>query len=306
MGRLLALLLALLAAALAASSTPLPAPAAGCLGGPCACAAAVRNVSRFHISGLGQPAHDMNALFRYKGKWHAMHQGDGNWRHLVSDDLRRWRRLPDALEGHGAWDGALTLLEGADPVVLFDCRALADCGGLPPHTPQPQQGGRGKRPTVGVGDPPIVGVARPADRADPLLIRWAKDPHNPITIANSATPYSGPSNIWRGAGGALQMKMIQMNSSGWTTGLYESTDPHAASSGSGPASLHSWRLVDPTFYPTSAGGGGIFYPLPRSAVVSGQSNATHIMGMGGGFAIGAIDARSGKFVVGRNQPPCPL
>ena len=160
---------------------------------------------------------------------------------------------------------------------------------------------------VGVGDPPIVGVARPADSTDPLLVRWAKDPHNPITVANSAAPYSGPSNIWRGAGGALQMKMIQMNSSGWTTGLYESTDPHAGSgSGSGSGSLHSWRLVDPTFYPTSAGGGGIFYPLPRSTVVSGQSNASHIMGMGAGFAIGSVDARSGKFVVSRNQPPCPI
>ena len=240
------------------------------------CNASTRNTSSFHISGLGLPAHDMNAIFLWKKTWHVMHQGNGNWRHLISSDLVRWTRVPDALAGRGSYDGALTILDNEGPVILFDCRGVADC--LPPNSPVPVG--------TGSGDPPIVGVARPADSTDPLLVGWTKDAANPITIKNSAAPYSGPSNMWRSASGKLQMKMIQMNSSGWTTGLYEATG----------ASLHSWRLVDPAFYPSSSGGGGIFYELPASTVI-GATDLTHIMGMGGAFALGKVDATSGKFTV---------
>eukprot|EP01052_Picozoa_sp_SAG31_P013697 SAG31_NODE_830_length_11688_cov_35.424023_3_plen_1278_part_00 len=245
------------------------------------CDAGTRNVSSFHISGLGLPAHDMNAIFLWKNTWHVMHQGNGNWRHLVSSNLVRWTRLPDALTGHGSYDGAVTTLNnGDDPVILFDCRGMGDCL---PHTRQSLSVGI----TARSGDPPIVGVARPADSADPLLVNWTKDAANPIKIENSAAAYSGPSNMWLAANGKRQMKMIQMNTSGWTTGLYEATD----------SSLHSWRLIDPTFYPTSSGGGGIFYELPAAAVI-GTTDLTHIMGMGGAFALGKIDAASGKFVAG--------
>ena len=185
-------------------------------------------MSKFHITGLGSPAHDLNALFKWAGQWHVMHQGDGNWRHLVSADLATWRRLPDALSGGGAWDGALTVLQGTGPVILFDCGFLASClppgGVLPAPAPAP-----GRRP-LGVGDPPIVGVARPADLGgDRLLVNWTKDSFNPIRIVNSAAAYSGPSNLWQSAppAGASSsgehyywMKMIQMNTSGWTTGLF--------------------------------------------------------------------------------------
>ena len=231
-----------------------------------------------------------------------MHQGDGNWRHVVSDDLARWTRLPDALAGGGAWDGGLTLLDGGEPVILFDCRALADC--LPPAanssagtaataasaaTLHRQQLHRQRQPM----DPPIVGVARPAKSlaGDFLLVNWTKDSRNPIVIthrANGTPPYSGPSNIWRSGSGKLQMKMIQMASTGWTTGLYEL----AASSAGGSNALHSWDLKDPYFYPTSSGGGGIFHRLPGNV----SANCTHIMGVGSGFAVGRVDSATGRFV----------
>jgi hypothetical protein len=110
---------------------------------------------------------------------------------------------------------------------------------------------------VGLGDPPIAGVAQPKDLSNASLIEWVKDAANPITINHDKFPtakmrYSGPSNLCRPHGPQdprINMAMIL----GGTTGLFQTTDPK----------LQAWALLDPSFYPKRGGGGGLFFPLPR-------------------------------------------
>ena len=84
----------------------------------------------FHILGRMQPngteppwplsATDSNAIFEHKGIFHVMHQTPTRkplqpalrdyhaaWGHVVSRDLVRWKRLPDALSPgpRGTYDG---------------------------------------------------------------------------------------------------------------------------------------------------------------------------------------------------------
>ena len=44
---------------------------------PNPCLPAGSAAPRYHITNMGRPApHDVNAIFRYKGLWHVMHQGE--------------------------------------------------------------------------------------------------------------------------------------------------------------------------------------------------------------------------------------
>ena len=55
---------------------------------------------------MGVGPHDANAIFPYKGVWHAMHQANWtDWAHLTSPDLVHWTRTPSALSPNGDWDG---------------------------------------------------------------------------------------------------------------------------------------------------------------------------------------------------------
>lgn len=233
---------------------------------------------RFHITGLSGGAHDINAIFKWKGKIHVMNQRDNNWGHLVSSDFITWTRLPDALIG-GSWDGSLSIVNGT-PLILYDCTTIANCR-------PPAGSGMEVTGTERSGDPPIVGVARPADMTDPLLMHWQKDVANPAIFPGPHT-YSGPSNIWKNSvTGKLQMEMIL----GTTTGLWETSDPN----------LHQWTLVNASFYPTRAGGGGIFLPLPRtsSSVPTTAGNYTHMLNEGSNcqdFVLGSFDPASSTFI----------
>ena len=81
--------------------------------------------------------------------------------------------------------GSLTILNGK-PVILYDCYNIPDC--LPPNKTQASAAavraaaGLGAPTRVRVGDPPHVGVARPADSSDANLTVWEKDPNNPIAF----------------------------------------------------------------------------------------------------------------------------
>ena len=236
---------------------------------------APRNGLRFHITDLEHGAHDVNALFKWKDVWHVFHQRNSGWGHLVSSDLATWERLPDALLGDGgAWDGSLTVVDGV-PTILFDCTDVAVC-----------------QPAGASNDPPIIGVARPKNASDPNLTHWVKDAQNPIAIRNLTKGYAGPSNLWRDApGGAWRMEMILGGDieevERGHTALFESTDP----------TLHAWELVNPTFWKTRGGGGGLFYPLPGDATPT----ATHMLQVddnGGGnpwFQLGSYDAAAATF-----------
>ena len=220
MGPAAALLLPLLAqqaAAEAAAGRPPPPPP------PNPCGSGVTDAPQWHISNMGAGPHDANALFEYKGVWHAMHQANWtDWAHLVSTgpplsiprgapvrtphslrwglaDLVHWSRLPSALSPNGDWDGSLTLLDGK-PVIMYDCYDIPDC--LPlnasSHPPQAELTSSAR-----LGDPPHVGVARPVDASDPNLTSWAKDPHNPISFPGMRGGFAGPSNLWTADGEPL-------------------------------------------------------------------------------------------------------
>ena len=82
----------------------------------------------------------------------------------------RWERLPLALApGHGGknYDGGFGFVNG-EPVLMWDCTNDPVCN---------------SNVSLVGGDPPIVGIARPADPvADPKLASWVKDQHNPIVV----------------------------------------------------------------------------------------------------------------------------
>jgi len=252
-----------------------------CTGGKCTCDPTYK-LPQYHITGLDGGAHDVNAVFNWQGVWHVMHQRNGGWGHLVSTDFVKWSRLPNAIDG-GSWDGSLTILDGK-PVILFDCTSIQNC--LPKRV-------ESESDIIGVGDPPIIGVAWPVNNSDPNLTSWVKDSHNPAYFDGSPAKYSGPSNVWKN-GNKYQMEMIL----GGATALYESTDPQ----------LHNWSIVNPTFYPKRGGGGGIFFPLPKC--VSGTANYTHMMQedfYGDGtpwFVLGTFDFPTSKFTPGMS--PIPL
>ena len=232
----------------AAASPPPPCSDGGSKN--CSCSPTNTEHPRFHITGLGGGAHDVNAIFSWKGKWHVFNQRDDNWGHLVSSDFATWTRLPDALVG-GSWDGSLTLVDG-QPIILYDCTSVANCRPPKPGTTV----AAGSHSQVKSGDPPLIGVARPADLTDELLTNWTKDPKNPVVFAGAQTTYSGPSTIWKNSATAkYQMEQIL----GQTTGLFETSDPN----------FHNWKLVNSSFFPQSGSGGGIFLPLPN---VGGSSN----------------------------------
>lgn len=187
----------------------------------------------------------MNALFKWHGKWHLMNQeaapaGGTGWSHLISADLVRWRRLPTVL-GPTGWDGSLSIVNGV-PTILFDCQSAGGCHDL------------SSTPAAGAFDRPVIGVARPANSSDELLVDWKRDAANPIAVAGTMKPYAGPSNLWQTASGTWRMVMI----TGGATGLYESSDP----------TLHAWRLLNASFYRRRGGGGGLFHRLPPAAATS--------------------------------------
>ena len=211
-------------------------------------------------------AHDVNAIFSFKGVGHHMNQRGGGWGHAVTKDWVRWERLPNSLFGNGDWDGSLTVL-GDKPVILFDCTHDEVCQ---------------VNNTVESGDPPIVGVARPADASDPKLVVWTKDPKNPIVIDKQGG-YSGPSNIWSPSPGKWSFVMIL----GQATALYSTTDP----------TLHSWKQAPQPFFPHRGGGGGLFFPVPGTDDKLWMLQSD-IGPSGDGiayFAMGSYDTTSEKF-----------
>jgi hypothetical protein len=119
---------------------------------------------------------------------------------------------------------------------MYDCFNVADC--RPPA----------KTYGEAVGDPSIVGVARPDDYDDQNLTKWHKDPLNPVVFHGAHGAYAGPSSIWM-VGDTFNLAM-PLNSA---IARWESTDP----------TLHNWTMADPRFYNTSSGPSE-FFPLPRT------------------------------------------
>lgn len=209
----------------------------------------VTDEPQFHIMNMGVGPHDVNAIFFYKGIWHVMHQANWtDWAHLVSHDLVHWSRLPSTLSPNGDWDGALTLLEGDRPVILYDCYNVADC--------RPSS----SRLSTTVGDPAIVGVAWPDDEADQNLTKWYKDAQNPIVIHGARGGYAGPSTIWK----ANDLYTMAMPLNG-AIALFQTAS----------SSFHEWNVTNAVFYPTSSGPSR-FVPLLGSVGAPSESY-THVL-----------------------------
>ena len=241
---------------------------------PNPCNASVTDAPQFHISNMGSGPHDANAIFQYKGQWHVMHQANWtDWAHLVSSDLVKWTRIPSALSPNGDWDGSLTLLDGK-PVIMYDCYNIPDC--LPLNKTPPTGGYHPEISAPRLGDPPHVGVAWPVDLADPNLTYWAKDAHNPIAFPGMRGGFAGPSNLWRGPGGEINMAMAL----GRSIARFETTDER----------LHNWTVADTKFLPYGANNGHgttgmMFFPLPASNTTPSEasgaplaSQPTHMLG----------------------------
>ena len=122
---------------------------------------------------------DVNALFKYKGVWHLLHQFRNRPRtsigHQSSSDLLRWKRLPDALESGNAtdqqcYDGGVSLVPrpgggGIQPLLMID----GGCG-------QKKEGSGGFCMESG-GQVDTGGVtAWPQDPTDPNLTAWTRNP----------------------------------------------------------------------------------------------------------------------------------
>ena len=224
---------------------------------PYPCLPTTLNQPSYHISNMGTGPHDGNAIFRYKGVWHAMHQANWtDWAHLVSTDLAHWSRISSALSPNGDWDGSLTLLPDGQPVILFDCYNVPDCNGSVLTRTSRRQAPRPSTQRPEPNDHPLVGVARPSNISDPNLTKWHKDPRNPIRLFDVhgrpvTSGFAGPSNLFAAPDGLSFVMQL-----GRAIARLRLAEP----------TLHNWTVADAAFYPTGGHGGhgasGLsFYPL---------------------------------------------
>jgi hypothetical protein len=281
---------------------------------------------RYHFTGattgekFPDNANDANALFFYKGWYHAMyqsvqHRGKGFWTadfaHVVSQDLARWERLPDALTrvtagastrpwnddaGGGNYDGAFSLLPPPHgPVILYE----------PRHDCEPPQ--KCVSPNGITRSWPLV-LVKAADSADPKLIKWDQAHSQVVTLnASMVDPLYGwcntstsadtlacvPSSIWQSsdhfnmvAGGSRWFAPVTSDLTHWSQDRRPFVGPGAWDNRR-PASQYSGaRCGD--------GGTQSFVSLPRpvdgAALPAGAP--THMLRCGG----------AGHFVLGTYHP----
>ena len=115
--------------------------------------------------------------------------------------------------------------------------------------------GAGRRGVGGadaaVGDPPVIGVARPSDPSDPELTNWTKDPRNPAVFSGPQL-FAGPSAMWHD------------NSTGkWNLIMADGNVAARFEAAAGMEDeFHTWNLANNDFYPIPGGGGALFVPIP--------------------------------------------
>ncbi|XP_019414171.1 PREDICTED: beta-fructofuranosidase, soluble isoenzyme I-like isoform X1 [Lupinus angustifolius] len=201
----------------------------------------------FHFQPQNNWMNDPNGPLFHKGWYHLFYQynpdsavwGNISWGHAVSTDLIHWLYLPIALlpdtwyDLNGVWSGSATLLPDGRIIMLYTG-----------DTNQFVQ---------------VQNIAYPTNLSDPLLLHWAKDPHNPLLLPppgigpknfrDPTTAWIGPDQKWR----------ILLGSKVNKTGLslvyktkdfihYELNDNYLhAVPGTG-----MWECVD--FYPVSTNG----------------------------------------------------
>ena len=237
----------------------------------------IGNVSANETSGRLQaaPLNDANAVFSFRGVWHVMHQGGGgNWSHVVSSDLARWFRLPDALGREwdnkvGPCDGTISFPGGDQGVVAaygVDCNSWTSAPrGAPLGAP--------------LGDAPRVSFARPRNASDAYLLEWIEAPVN-VTFADGAN-CSFPGKVWRSVVGNYYNMVCSLFGLGqWAR--FTSTDD----------ALLTWALADANFtrpFAASGKAGDLWNAIPGAEA----GGPTHMINglLGGAFWLGTYDAQ---------------
>ena len=240
---------------------------------------------------------DVNGLMEYpEGTYHLFHQyghslvGGNGWAHSVSSDLVRWRNLPNALEADrwydrtGAWDGSLTLSPDVNdgvPVIVYDTNPGKNIS-------------TSRGPALGK-DPPHVGIARPADLTDPLLLHWIKDAQNPLQIQGlkPKDQVSEPSELWKNGN----------HTNFLSAGVrYFTTDP----------TLRTGWSRDPREAPFAPYGGGPLWFEPLPGTLSGAPRSvdspTHMISARGShcWRLGWYHAQNESLTLMPNPPQATL
>jgi hypothetical protein len=253
-------------------------------------------------------ANDINAIFWYRGMYHAMFQERkpypcADWAHLVSTNLATWKRLPDALvptkhsfDGGGVLDGSLSVLPGLPPVILYDAHNPErgrDCpiGRVPRMNVtvagRSGGGGGGRANDLRSGDPPTIGIAHPKNASDPELREWSKS-HTLVKFPRGR--YSGPTRIWYNV--LLKNYNLLMINGANANSIYSTTD----------TSFTTWTGGAP-FAPASVQGGcgRSFARIPGTdpPLFMVQSNISADpndgANAGGWYAVGHYNLTSNRF-----------
>ena len=103
--------------------------------------------------------------------------------HLISRDLIHWQRLPPPIQPltTKTWDGSISMLppEDGGPLIIYDAQD-------------------GKQLSSGLGDSPILGVARLSDPKDKYMLKWVRDSRNPVEfLPTKENSTYFPSTVWK-------------------------------------------------------------------------------------------------------------
>ena len=229
---------------------------------------------------------DANAIFPYRGLWHAMFQsGDGpppygwRWAHKVSNDLVHWYPVADALapgmtknttwDDKGACDGTLSFpdlgeapFDGGAPVILYG----PDCGVTVPFD-----------------------VAVPANPADPYLADWVNS-GQPGHVTFDGIECQFPGRVWKSSIGPYWNMLCSLGAKG--TGHWARFTSH-------DASLMHWTYSNATFIEGAVAGGFSQGPLFHRIPNAPATGPTHLInnGKGDSFLLGTYDATREVMVV---------
>jgi beta-fructofuranosidase len=237
---------------------------------------------RVHLTAPRGWLNDPNGFVRWRGRYHLFFQhhpsrplwGPPEWAHVVSDDLVGWHALPPALtpamppaDPDGCWSGSTALIDGR-PVVHY----------------------------TGVLD----GVQATC-RAEPLdddLVRWVKDPGNPVVRAPDHEPIHH---------GAFRDPFVWREGDGWRMLVGTSLDDHGAALLYASDDGRTWRylhpLIDPDDAPALQGHGRLWEcPLLLRGREVGSDDDVLIVGVWDLGLLSHVVAVIGRFTGDRFVP----
>jgi hypothetical protein len=252
---------------------------------------------------------DANAIFRFRGLYHAMNQAAGaNWAHAVSSDLVHWYHVKEALANYASspsWDrdqcdGTVSFpdlgvapFNGSSPVIMYG----PNCG---EPVPKPPNGSGG----LGTTDAPRVGTARAAVPVSPYLLDWVKpSPRQPVQFLG--IPCSFPGRVWKSKVKNDTWNMLCAQAAPWPAGGTGKPDGAWMKYTSQSNDLLTWKL-DPTPFSQTPDGksspvypcsGPYFHKLPGAPATGSTTHLLQGGCDGDGFTLGKYDSETEVFTV---------